>query len=184
MKIAEKTTVTLNYILKAKDGTVLETTSEQGPVTILFGHEMFPKAVEAALEGKSAGDSVTIELEAKDGFGEVIDEYIAQVPISEFDQPENLEVGIDIIASDGEKEMIVTVKAIDDDMVTIDANHPFAGMDITFEMGVMEVRETTEEDLAHFYHDHDHECGCGCGHEGDDDCGDGCGDEGCCGSCG
>lgn len=105
-----------------------------------------------------------------------------------FDNRENLNVGDDVMANNGAGEIIVKITAIEGDKVTVDANHPYAGMDVVFEIGVMDVRETTPEDLSFFYqghgHNHDHSCGgggCGCG--GDSGCDtEACGCEGSCDS--
>ncbi|MDC7124741.1 MAG: peptidylprolyl isomerase [Spirochaetales bacterium] len=172
MKIADKTTVLLNYVLKKKDGTILETTNEQGPVTILFGYKMFPKAVEDAIEGKDAGDSVIVEVDSQNAFGKHSDELVSIVPKSTFKTPEKLVVGGDIIANDGSHEIILRVTAINGDEVTVDANHPYAGLDVVFEVGIMDVRETTPEDMAQFYPQQEQD---------DCDCSSGCGS--CCGGC-
>ncbi len=182
MKIAENTTVQLDYILKSHDGTLLETTHGQEPITILFGHNMFPGPVEAALEGKSGGDTVNVEIEAKDGFGEVVTENIARRPLKDFMEPENLKVGADIIARNAGQEIKLKVTAIEDGMVTLDANHPFAGMDLIFELKVLNVRKTTESDIAYFYRNGSSDPGqnTGCGSDCTSDCsscGSGC--EGC-----
>lgn len=151
----------MNYVLKKKDGTVLEATGPQGPVTILFGHDMLPKSVEDAIEGKEPGDSVNVEAESRDAFGERSDNLVYLLPASLFDKAESLNVGDDVMVNNGAGEIIVKITALEGNQVTVDANHPYAGMDVLFEIGVMDVRETTPEDLSYFYQGHDHSCGCG-----------------------
>lgn len=164
MKITNETTVTINYKVNEKNGDVLEMTEEGAPVVYLQGLEMMLLPVEEALEGKIPGDKIKLELAAADAFGERVEDLITKIPSSDFEDVADLEVGQDIIVGNGEEEVIMTIMEIADDEITLDGNHPFAGKDIIFEIEVLDVHKTTDEDLEEFNHHH-HDEDCDCGHD-------------------
>ena len=164
MRITNETTVTINYSVSEQNGTLLEKTEHGEPVTYLQGLEMMLPGVEDALEGKIPGDKVRIELSAADAFGVRDDGLVTVIPSSEFEDPSALSIGQEIIVGNGHEEAIMTVIKIDTDEITLDGNHPFAGKDIVFEIEVLEVHKTTDDDLKLFYHNHDEDCDCGHDH--------------------
>ena len=163
MKITNETTVTINYKLTDKNGEVLEQTEADDPITYLQGLEMMLPGVEEALEGKVPGDKVKVELSVDDAFGERLEELVIQVPKTDFEDPDTLEVDSEIIVGNGEEEVLMIIVSIGDDEVTLDGNHPYAGKDITFDIEVLEVHKTTDEDLEQFSHHHEHDEDCSCG---------------------
>ena len=165
MKITNQTTVTVNYSVAEKGGEVLERTEPENPVVYLHGLEMMIPPVEEALEGKIPGDKIKLELAAADAFGERQEGLVTAIPRSDFEDPEDLNIGQDIIVGNGEEEVVMTVIEITDADITLDGNHPFAGKDIVFEIEVIEVHKTTDEDLAAFEHHHHHGEDCDCGHD-------------------
>jgi FKBP-type peptidyl-prolyl cis-trans isomerase SlyD len=76
------------------------------------------------------------------------EEYMQQVPLEAFggQQPQ---VGMQFQAGNDQGRYIVTVTAVEENLVTVDANHPLAGVELHFEVEVMEVREATEEEISH-----------------------------------
>jgi FKBP-type peptidyl-prolyl cis-trans isomerase SlyD len=74
---------------------------------------------------------------------------VARVPREEFPS-EDVELGMQFrVGPSAEQSRIVTVTAIDEDVVTLDANHPLAGETLHFAINVVEVRLATREELAH-----------------------------------
>ena len=179
MKISDNTTVQIDFSITDTDGNIIESTQESGPILYIHGKEMMLQAVEDALLGKEAGDSITVSLTPEEAFGVRDDSLVQEFPIDAFEGFENLAVGNEFQTFDDDDEpVIVTVTAIENDTVTVDGNHPFADMDLTFKVDVREIRETTEEDI-HNLLEHEHGEGC-CGDSMDDpDC-DHNGGCGCC----
>ncbi len=174
MKITNETTVTINYRVSEQNGELLEQTSEDNPVTYLHGLGMMLPAVEEALEGKVPGDSLKLELKAAEAYGEPQDYLIVDIPAKNFEELEELEIGKEVVIANSEEgEMIMTIVGITEDTVTIDGNHPFAGKDIVFEINVVDVHKTTDEDLKAFESEHNHDQDIGCGYNCG--CGDNCG---------
>ncbi|MDC7225444.1 MAG: peptidylprolyl isomerase [Spirochaetales bacterium] len=160
MKITNETTVTINYKVSEQNGEVLEQTEFGKPITYLQGLEMMLPAVEEAMEGRIPGDSVKIELKAEEAFGERHDDLLTDIPKADFEDASELSIGQDIIVGNGEEEVIMTIVNIGDEAVTLDGNHPFAGKDIVFELDVLDVHKTTDEDLKAFEHHHVHDENC------------------------
>ena len=148
MLIAKNTVVSLTYELTEDGGDLIEKTD--APITYLHGghHGIFP-AVEAALEGKKAGDQCSVTLKPSDAFGEFDLELIREESRSAF--PKDLEVGMRF---EGQNEnsgesSIYTVTQINGSTVSVDANHPLAGKTVVFSCKVTEVRAASKEELHH-----------------------------------
>jgi FKBP-type peptidyl-prolyl cis-trans isomerase SlyD len=62
---------------------------------------------------------------------------------------DNIEVGMEFHAETEQGLQVVTVTKVEGDQVTIDGNHPLAGVDLTFDVEITEVRAATEEELNH-----------------------------------
>ena len=162
MQIASNRVAVINYTLKDDDGDILDA-SQNGEFLYLHGaHNIIP-GLEAALEGKQAGDSIDVSIEPKDAYGERDPERIQVVPRDMFQTDEEIQPGMQFHAQSPDGHMmIITVTEVDDDEVTIDGNHEMAGMNLHFSVDVVDVREATAEEIEHGHvhgpggHDHDH----------------------------
>lgn len=101
------------------------------------------------MSGKAAGDKLEVRLEPEEGYGEILPEMITTMGKEVFHGVENIEVGMAFEAQDADGSVqSVVVKDIDGDDITIDANHPLAGVPLNFQVEVVAVREATEEEIA------------------------------------
>ena len=113
----------------------------------LLPTRLFPSK---ALEGKQEGDALNVTVEPAEAYGEFNAELIAVLGRNMFEGVDELEVGMQFHASGPDGSMqIVTIKAVEDDEVTVDGNHPLAGEQLTFDVKVLEIREATEDEMAH-----------------------------------
>jgi peptidylprolyl isomerase len=113
---------------------------ESGPMELEVGAEDFFPRLEEALIGMSPGDKKTLTILAEDAFGEYDAEMISTVPLSQFPDELKPMIGDDLeLVNDDDEGMVVTVIDIDDVEVTLDANHPLAGEDLTFEVELVEI---------------------------------------------
>ena len=111
-----------------------------GPMELEIGAEDFFPQIEAALIGMSPGDKKTLTILAADAFGEYDDEMVSTVPRSQFPEDISPMVGDDLeLVNDDGEGMVVTVIELDDVEVTLDANHPLAGEDLTFEVELVAI---------------------------------------------
>lgn len=113
---------------------------EAGPMELEIGAGQFFPQVEEALAGMTPGDKKTVTIKAADAFGEYDEEQIHDVPRDQFPDDITPQVNdtFELVNDDGEG-MVVTVVAADDEEVTLDANHPLAGQDLTFELELVEI---------------------------------------------
>ncbi len=153
MQIATDKVVAIDYTLTDDQGQVLDTSEGEGPLHYLHGAQNIIPGLENALGGKSPGDALRVTILPDEGYGERNDELVQAVPRSDFEDVDDLELGmqfhVDDEGDDDEGEAIVTVVEIDDETVTLDGNHPLAGVTLHFDVTIREVRDATEEELAH-----------------------------------
>lgn len=150
MLIAKDAVVTLQYRLADIEGVVLE----QSEPTISYLHggydDIFP-LVEAALEGKSVGDELSVRLEPEDAFGEYDEALLRVEPRAAF--PSNVHLGMQFegVPESGDEDDVIlfTVTEMEEDRVVVDGNHPLAGKALDFLCTIVNVRAATREELAH-----------------------------------
>lgn len=168
MNISQGRIVSLDYVLSIEDGQVVESSESEGPLEYLHGGGEIPPNLEAALDGKGAGEELEMTLAPEDAFGDYDVEAITTVPRDEFPEGAELEkdqwiqVGVQLEGEDdgedGEYDIDMRIVEVGPEAVVLDANHPLAGKSITYRVRVREVREATPEDLAAREHEHDENC--------------------------
>jgi FKBP-type peptidyl-prolyl cis-trans isomerase SlyD len=166
MNITKNTIVSFDYTLTDAENQILDSSTGAEPLVYLHGHGNIIPGLEQVMEGKASGDSFKITVPAADAYGARDDKLIITIPLSRFGD-EKVEEGMEFQAQTPEGYRIVTVTAVSGDDVTIDGNHPLAGLDLNFDVTVKEIREANEEEIAHGHphHAHHHE------HENCDHCG-------------
>lgn len=148
MLIAKNTVVTIDYTLTDDAGTVIDSSSGQAPLAYLHGVGNLIPGLESALEGQAAGAALQVRVEPEHGYG-VRDERLVQaVPREAFEGGE-IEVGMRFRARTDDGEMVFTVMEVGRDKVTVDGNHPLAGVPLNFAVTVVGVRDATTEELSH-----------------------------------
>lgn len=160
MQIADNSVVTLHYTLKDNDGNVIDQ-SDDGSFLYLHGAMNIIPGLENALAGKSAGDEISVSVAPAEGYGEKDPQRIQEVPKEMFENADDVKVGVQFHAQgpDG-NAVVVTVVEVKDDVVVIDGNHALAGVDLNFNVKVIDVREASEEEISHGHvhgeHGHHH----------------------------
>lgn len=150
MKIAKNSVVTINYTLTDEEGKVLDTSTDRGPLSYIQGMGNIIPGLESSLDGRSTGDKFKVSVDPADAYGERDEKHVVKVARGRFEGVDTLEVGMQFRAEGGSGgSQIVTVTAIGDDTVTIDANHPLAGKTLNFDVEVIKVREATQEEISH-----------------------------------
>ncbi|HUW18961.1 MAG TPA: peptidylprolyl isomerase [Sedimentisphaerales bacterium] len=133
-------TVRVHYTGKLDDGTVFASSSNREPLQFTIGEERIIPALEQAVVGMSPGEAKTAEIVADEAYGPHYDELVRVVNRSTFPAGLEPEVGQRLNLSEGEgREIVVTVVDLSDSDVTLDANHPLAGEDLTFDIQLVEI---------------------------------------------
>lgn len=159
MQIADNMAVSIHYTLTNDAGDVLDSSVGYEPLVYLQGMGNIISGLEKALEGKTVGDKFNIHIEAADAYGEHQDGMVQVIPRAMFEGIDTVEVGMQFHADVSSGPGVVTVVDVDGDDITIDGNHPLAGEALNFDVEVVEVREATQDELAH-----GHVHGAGCNH--------------------
>ena len=148
--VGDKLVVSIHYQLTDDEGNVLDSSEGREPLSYLHGAGNILPGLENALVGKVEGDSEQVRLEPEDGYGTIMDELIQKIDRSAFQGVENIEVGMTFQAQgpNGAIQHIV-VKDIEGDEITIDGNHPLAGVALNFDVEVVGIREATDEEIDH-----------------------------------
>ncbi len=169
MPITKHSLVAIEYRLTDEEGEELDSSGEDGPLTYVHGMQEIIPGLEKALDGRSAGDEFQVTIEPAEGYGERYEELCIEMPRDEFEDTQDLELGMQFnLTDEDDEEIVVTVIDFDDDMVVVDGNHPLAGVKLLFDVKVHEVRPATAEEIAQ---SEAHACGddCGCDHEEEDE---------------
>jgi FKBP-type peptidyl-prolyl cis-trans isomerase SlyD len=174
MIITQHKAVSIHYRLTNQQGELVESSFEGEPMLYLHGADNMIPGLEAALEGKSAGDKLEVSVEAEQAYGPYHDGLRQDVPLSAFGDIEDIVPGMRFIAETEMGQRPVQVTEVKDEVVVVDGNHPLAGQTLNFSVEVLSIREASEEEIAHGHihaaggcgsHEHSHEGGC-CGGEG------------------
>jgi FKBP-type peptidyl-prolyl cis-trans isomerase SlyD len=147
--ITDKKAVSIHYTLTNDAGEVLDSSAGQEPLTYLHGANNLVPGLEKQLEGKTTGDKLNAAVTPEEGYGDNDPQLIQEVPREMFSGIDNIEVGMEFHAETEDGPQAVEVIAIEGDTVTIDGNHPLAGITLNFEVEVTDIRDATEEELTH-----------------------------------
>ncbi|MEH6710799.1 MAG: peptidylprolyl isomerase [Paraglaciecola polaris] len=147
--IADQKVVSLNYTVKDAEGELIDSSENAAPLVYLHGQKNIIPGLENALMGKAPGDEFKVTVGPEDGYGEYNEEILQVVPREAFKGVESIEKGM-VFSAEGQNGPVqLRVAGIEGDDITVDPNHPLAGKTLTFSGSVIEVREATEEELAH-----------------------------------
>ena len=149
MNISEQCVASFHYTLTDGSGKVLDSSEGQDPLVYLHGSGNIIPGLEKALLGKAIGDKFVISIPAAEAYGLRDDSMVQQLPSNMFEGIDNIEEGMEFHAETEHGLQVVTVTNVEGDNITIDGNHPLAGVDLTFDVEVSAIRPATEEELEH-----------------------------------
>ncbi len=149
MKITKDVVAVIDYTLTDNDGTVIDQTTDGNFAYLHNGMNIIP-GLEAALLEKEAGDQLKVTIEPAQGYGEKDLAAIQQIPRKMFPAEADIKVGMQFQGESSDGQMtVVTITAINGDTLTVDGNHPLAGLTLNFKVTVVDVREASAEELEH-----------------------------------
>ena len=133
-------TVTVHYTGRLKDGTVFDSSVNRDPLQFTLGEGLLIPGFEQAVLGMSPGESKTAEVSADQAYGPHREEMVVEIDRQEFPPHFQPEVGqqLQIPQSEGRAARLI-VTAVSEQKVTLDANHPLAGRDLTFDIQLLEI---------------------------------------------
>ena len=139
-QIKQGDTVRVHYTGKLNDGTVFDSSVGGDPLEFTVGSGQLIPGFEKAVSGLAVGERTTALIPSDEAYGPHRDEGIIQVPRDNIPSEITPEVGqqLQMQTHDGRPVPVVVV-AVEDAAITVDANHPLAGKDLTFEIEVVAV---------------------------------------------
>jgi peptidylprolyl isomerase len=139
-KAKEGDLVKVHYTGKLKDERIFDSSQDGEPLEVTLGSGQVISGFERAVIGMSVGDSKTVEIAAKDAYGSYRDELVVEIDKERIPEDLSVEVGQQLVLRQAEGSPIrVTVTDMSEQSVTLDANHPLAGQNLTFEVQLMEI---------------------------------------------
>ena len=139
-EVINGTKVKVHYTGKLSDGSVFDTSREREPLEFTVGSGQVIKGFEDAVIGMNQGDTKTVTIKPNEAYGEYRDDMVVTVGKDQFPDDIDPKVGeqLQIKQKDGQ-EFLVRIKEINENNVTLDANHPLAGHDLIFEIELVEM---------------------------------------------
>ncbi len=133
-------TVRVHYTGKLDDGTVFDSSAGSDPIEFVIGdHQVIP-GFEDGVTGMAIGETKTITIPFDQAYGAYDDELVLDVPRDQFPDHITPEIGeaLQLQQPDG-NVITVIISEVSDESVTLDANHPLAGEDLTFDLELAEI---------------------------------------------
>ncbi|RPG27814.1 MAG: peptidylprolyl isomerase [Gammaproteobacteria bacterium TMED57] len=143
--------ISLHFALLMPSGEEIDTTRRGKPASLTLGDGNLLPGFEEALLGLSAGDDAQLVIAAEQAFGERVEanvRLLAKTLFAEFNSEEPLEPGLVVSFQAPDGELPGVVKAVYDDTVQVDFNHPLSGSDITFDVSILSVAAPLAEDAS------------------------------------
>ena len=144
-------TVSISYTASLPSGEVIESAPESKPITLTIGTGRILQAVEASLMGMEVGQSITVHIQPEDAYGPYHKALVHEMPRTIFDGKIDPKPGMILslaIDKDGVAQQVpATVLAATNNTVTVDYNHPLAGIALVFEGTVLSVRPASEREI-------------------------------------
>ena len=140
MKISANFRVSMHYQVTTEQGNIVESTFDGLPFVYLHGAGEIIPAMEEALEGVEEGSVIKINIPAAKAWGERDESLQEVVPRESLAHIEDLAAGqqYQLPEEDGSVQ-IISILDVNENTVTVDANHPLAGKNLTYEIKVLTV---------------------------------------------
>jgi FKBP-type peptidyl-prolyl cis-trans isomerase SlyD len=149
MKITKNKVVGIHYTLTDGLGNTLDSSDGRDPLYYLHGNGNLIPGLEREMENKQKDDDFKVTIQPEDAYGKRNDEMVYEIERSNFPDPKNVELGMTFTSHSEEGNINLMVVKIEGDNVTLDANHPLAGQELTFDVKVVDVRDASHEELDH-----------------------------------
>ena len=140
--------IAFNYVLKNTKGELLDASEPNQPLPFLEGRQQIIPLLEDVIVKMNEGEKANVSIAAKDAYGEFREDMMMDVPKEELAHLE-IEVGSHLQLQLQNQARVVKVAKISESHVTLDGNHPLAGVDLVFDIEIVLMRPATSEELAH-----------------------------------
>lgn len=136
----ENDKVKVHYVGKLKSGQIFDTSKERDPLEFTVGEGRLIKGFEEAVVGMEVNETKSIDIPKDEAYGERSEELIQEVPKQSLPEDINPKQGMVLVSTDTEgKKREVVVSEVKNESIVIDANHPLAGRDLTFDITLVDI---------------------------------------------
>jgi peptidylprolyl isomerase len=132
-------TVKVHYKGTLNDGTVFDSSEGHDPLEFEMGSDTVIAGFEAAVGKMEIDETKSVTIPSAEAYGEFNEDMIGLIPRTSLPEDITPEVGLILSMQSPDGEMPVRIVEMDDENLTLDANHPLAGQDLTFELTLVEV---------------------------------------------
>jgi FKBP-type peptidyl-prolyl cis-trans isomerase 2 len=141
MSVAKKgNSVKVHYTGKLEDGTVFDSSANRDPLQFTLGDGNMIKGFDAAVHGMNVGDEKSVTIPCTEAYGEKREDMMLDIPLEQVPEHIKPEIGMELsLQNQAGQPVPVKVTKIDEEKITLDANHPLAGKDLIFEITLVEV---------------------------------------------
>ncbi len=134
-------TVRVHYHGKLNDGTTFDSSEGRDPLEFEVGSGSVIAGFDNGVTGMKVGDKKTINIPVDEAYGQVQDDLLMEFPLDRFPAEMKPEVGMELNMSNGAGQNFpVVITEVLDNSVVLDANHPLAGEDLTFDLELVEIK--------------------------------------------
>jgi FKBP-type peptidyl-prolyl cis-trans isomerase SlyD len=155
--------VTFHYTLRDHEGRVLDSSAGNPPVSYLEGAGQIIDGLDEQLRAVAAGVKTRVQVPAARAYGERDPAQVQRVKRSVLPVEGEVKLGETFRTGEDRDAPTVTVVGVEGDEVLLDANHPLAGVDLTFDVEIVTTRAATTEELSHGHAHGGAGVGGGCG---------------------
>jgi peptidylprolyl isomerase len=133
-------TVRVHYHGKLNDGSTFDSSEGRDPLEFTVGSGQVIKGFDEAMLNMQPGEKKTVNIPVEQAYGKRNDDMMMEYPKSEFPADMKPEVGMELHMSDNMGNVFpVVIEAVNDETVILDANHPLAGKDLTFDLELVSI---------------------------------------------
>lgn len=150
MTITQDKIVTIHFkLVNADSGDLIESSKNSQPMAYLHGANNIIPGLEKALEGKTVGDELQVTIAPEDAYGARSEHGVHKMSLEELKDLETVEVGMILTAETENGPAKLQIIEVGETHVTVDANHPLAGITLIFDVSVESIRDATDEERQH-----------------------------------
>jgi peptidylprolyl isomerase len=137
-------TVKVSYVGKLADGTIFDTSAGKPPLHFILGKQEVIPGFDQATCGMVQGEKKAVTISCDDAYGPYHEKLVETIDITRLPDDLELTLGgqLEVSREDGQK-MYFLIKELTETTVTLDANHPLAGKQLSFEIELLEVKKTS-----------------------------------------
>ena len=149
MQVSKDKVVTVEYRMVDLQGELIDSSDDSEPLSFIQGGGSVFAAIEEQVEGGRMGDRITFTLEPGQAYGERDNELCRAIPRSQFLFEGDIQLGMTFSSrrENGQQGMVTVIK-VDEEELTVDANHPLAGVQLNVDLVIVDVRDAVEDELA------------------------------------